>query len=192
LKETSTPGDEEDVKYSPPGLNKGEWHFVEDLKDYLCSPVGETFMAGKELYLLRNQSRGHGVGFLVNSGRYYPDFILWLHTPEEKHIVFIDPKGLQFAGNLMENDKVQFARKIKDYGQALSEEDGPQDVHLHAFVVSRTSFQTLQARSELQSKEDFREHHILFPEGRDPASSYVNTMLSDIAYQEEQLVGKSQ
>ncbi len=186
LKDLSDSAGEDDVKYSPPGLNEGEWRFVADLKDYLCSPVGETFMADKELYLLRNQSRGHGVGFLVNNGRYYPDFILWLHTPDEKHIAFIDPKGLNFVGNLMENDKVQFARKIKDYEQALGEEGHSQDVHLHAFVVSRTSFQTLRAKSALQSKEDFREHHILFPEGRDPDSSYINDMLNGIAYREEQ------
>ena len=184
LKDLSSPGDEDDVKYSPPGLNKGEWGFVETLKDYLCSPVGETFMADKELYLLRNQSRGHGVGFLVNNRRYYPDFILWLHTPNEKHIAFIDPKGLQFGGNLMENDKVQFARQIKEYEQALNEEDGSQDVHLHAFVVSQTSFQTLRAKSGLDTKDELHEHHILFPEGRDPASSYVNEMLGSIVYQE--------
>jgi hypothetical protein len=119
---------------------------------------------------------------LSGNGRYYSDFRLSLHHPDKKHIAFIDPKDLQSAGNLMENDKVRFVHQIKEYEQALNEEKGSQDVHLHAFVVSQTSFQTLRAKSGLDTKDEFHEHHILFPEGRDPASSYVNGKLSETVY----------
>jgi hypothetical protein len=44
------------VEISPVPLNKGERRFVEDLKTYYDS--SSEFFADKELYLLRNLSRG--------------------------------------------------------------------------------------------------------------------------------------
>lgn len=49
------------VEISPAPLNKGEWQFVEDLKAY-HERHAESFRE-RELYLLRNLSKGKGVGF---------------------------------------------------------------------------------------------------------------------------------
>lgn len=63
------------VDISPVPLNRGERQFVEDLKAFHENDGG--FFAGKELYLLRNLSKGRGVGFF-EAGNFHPDFILWL------------------------------------------------------------------------------------------------------------------
>ena len=63
------------VEISPVPLNKGERQFVEDLKAF--HDGNGDFFESKELYLLRNLSKGRGVGFF-EAGNFHPDFILWL------------------------------------------------------------------------------------------------------------------
>ena len=65
------------VEISPVPLNKGERRFVEDLKTFHENDGG--YFTGKELYLLRNLSKGRGVGFF-EAGNFHPDFIIWLLT----------------------------------------------------------------------------------------------------------------
>src|SRR5581483_1053564 len=55
--------------------NEGERDFVLDLQAFCEAKKG--FLKGRELYLLRNMSRGRGIGFF-EAGNFYPDFILWL------------------------------------------------------------------------------------------------------------------
>ena len=45
-------------------------------------------------FLLRNLTRGKGVGFFDSSG-FYPDFILWVKGKDGQRIVFIDPHGMR-------------------------------------------------------------------------------------------------
>ena len=52
----------------------------------------KALFKGTELYLLRNQSRGKGIGFF-EAGNFYPDFILWLLVPDRQYVTFVDPKG---------------------------------------------------------------------------------------------------
>ncbi|GAB4266256.1 hypothetical protein [Thermincola ferriacetica] len=52
------------------------------------------FFKDKELYLLRNQSRGKGIGFF-EAGNFYPDFILWILYNGKQYITFVDPKGIR-------------------------------------------------------------------------------------------------
>ena len=67
--------DNQIVKISPAPLNKGECRFVEDLKAFHDGHA--DFFETRELYLLRNLSKGRGVGFF-EAGNFHPDFILWL------------------------------------------------------------------------------------------------------------------
>jgi hypothetical protein len=53
--------DQNIVEVSPVPLNKGERNLVEDVKSFHDGTPG--FFAEKELYLLRNLSKGCGVGF---------------------------------------------------------------------------------------------------------------------------------
>jgi hypothetical protein len=97
------------VTISPVPLNEGEWRFVNDLRDWYRTTA--PALAGRQLYLLRNLTRGKGVGFF-EAGNFYPDFILWLVDGSHQHIVFIDPKGIR---NLEADDpKIQFHQTIKD------------------------------------------------------------------------------
>ena len=61
------------IKVKPVALNEADKHFVESLTKY--AQQHEHFFRDKEMYLLRNQSRGIGFGFF-NEGGFYPDFIL--------------------------------------------------------------------------------------------------------------------
>ena len=79
------------IKLAPVPLNEGERDFVEDLRAYFIET--QKFFLNNELYLLRNQSRGKGVGFF-EAGNFYPDFILWLIVGTKQFICFVDPKGL--------------------------------------------------------------------------------------------------
>ena len=52
----------------------------------------------KELYLLRNLSKGRGVGFF-EAGNFHPDFIVWLIADGQEYISFVDPKGIRNLGH---------------------------------------------------------------------------------------------
>src|SRR5690625_4119871 len=157
--------DEKDVIQStPPGLNEGEWKFLRDLKEYFQKPESDELLEGYELFVLRNQSRGHGVGFLLEEERYFPDFIVWVKNDEEQHICFIDPKGLQHQINVKENNKVQFSKEIKDYEKQLNEKCGNDQVLLHSFIISQTALSEVIKNNDVDSVADLNEMNLYFPE----------------------------
>src|SRR5690625_2216641 len=157
--------DQKDVIQStPPGLNEGEWKFLKDLKKYFQKPESDELLKGYELFVLRNQSRGHGVGFLLEEERYFPDFIVWVKNDDEQHICFIDPKGLQHQINVRENNKVQFAEVIKDYENQLNKKRGTDQVRLHSFIISQTSLDEVKKNNNVNSVADLNEMNLFFPE----------------------------
>lgn len=87
--------DQNIVEVSPVALNKGERNLVEDVRAF--HDGASAFFADKELYLLRNLSKGRGVGFF-EAGNFHPDFILWLVVGDRQFIAFIDPKGIRNLG----------------------------------------------------------------------------------------------
>ena len=125
-----------DIKSVPIGLNEGETRFVADLRRYLLQE--ETELLGtRKIYLLRNQSRGKGVGFF-DVNKFYPDFILWILDNDKQKIVFIDPKGLR---NLRPNDFSNPKIQLFDY---LRNEIEPglnnPKISLNSYIVSVTSY----------------------------------------------------
>lgn len=153
------------VEISPVPLNKGERMFVEDLKAF-CD-ADPAFFQEKELYLLRNLSKGRGVGFF-EAGNFHPDFILWLLEGGRQHVTFVDPKGILHLGAT--DPKLQFYETIKQIEQRL----GDPRVHLHSFTVSNTSSDTMRRHWNME-KVEMQKRHILFQnEDRD---SYVGRML---------------
>lgn len=62
-----------DIEIKPVSLNKGEKAVVEDLKKYYDE--NSVVFEDKELYQLRNRSRGSEISFF-EAGNFYPDFIL--------------------------------------------------------------------------------------------------------------------
>jgi hypothetical protein len=169
--------EDEVVKYSPPGLNTGERAFIEHLRTCLRGASGQELMGeDRELYVLRNQTRGKGVGFqMQEGGRFFPDFILWLIDEDLQHILFVDPKGLEVgSGDIDADSKVSFCQNIKSYEETLNQRAGRDDVRLHAFILSTTSFRDLKEKQTLDTREDFHERKVHFLED---GSSGVLAML---------------
>ena len=120
------------VTVQPVPLNDGERRVVQNL-EYLAR-LSDDCLQGRELFLIRNRTRGRGVSFFDDCG-YYPDFILWLKDDDSQHVVFLDPKGLGYYGP--ENrEKVKLHTGIKDIERSIHERDP--NLHLHAYILSVT------------------------------------------------------
>ena len=119
------------IQISPVSLNADEMRFVELLKTYTETNL-ET-LEGKSLYLLRNKSKV-GMGFF-EAGNFYPDYILWIDTPEKQYISFIDPKGLMRI--MPDNPKIEFHKTIKELETKLHK-DGDKPMILNSFIMSAT------------------------------------------------------
>ena len=170
---------DEPVQYSPPALNAGETQFIEHLRSFLGSAQGREFMGeNRELYVLRNQTRGTGVGFqMQDGGRFFPDFILWLLDAPLQHIIFVDPKGLDVGvGNIDVEPKVRFCQEIEDYQETLNARAGRDDIRLHSFIASVTNFHVLKEKQALDTRAAFEDRKIYFLEDGETA---VQNMLRD-------------
>jgi len=149
--------------------NPGERDFVLDLQTF-CR-VNEGFFADKELYLLRNMSRGRGIGFF-EAGNFHPDFILWLFVNGRQLINFVDPKGLRNLEG--PNDpKIQFYLTIKDLERKL---DDP-DVILNSFIISSTPVSQVAWWSDGMSKADFEQRNVLFQ--KEDKDTYIEKLLTN-------------
>ena len=154
------------VEISPAPLNKGERQFVEDLK--IFHDGNANFFKTRELYMLRNLSRGRGVGFF-EAGNFHPDFILWLIEGAQQQIIFVDPKGIRNLGP--SDPKIQFHETVKEIEQRL----GDPDVSLQSFIVSNTPSATMR-RQWNKEKNEMQKCNILFQE--EDKDSYVGTILN--------------
>jgi hypothetical protein len=157
------------IEVEPMPLNEGERDFVLDLQQH-CSQ-NKDFFKGKELYLLRNMSRGRGIGFF-EAGNFYPDFILWLLDDEKQYLNFIDPKGLR---NLKGPDdpKIAFYKTIKSIEDDLRSQDSK--VTLNSFIVSNTRLPEVGWWCGGMTKEQFEERHVLFQQ--EDKDTYIEKML---------------
>jgi hypothetical protein len=117
--------------------------------------------------LLRNLSRGRGVGFF-EAGNFHPDFILWLLIGGKQHVVFVDPKGIRNIGST--DPKVQFYETIKEIEARL----GDASVKLHSFIVSNTPSHTMRVLWGV-TKAEMHNWHVLFQE--EDRDTYVRSML---------------
>ena len=119
-------------------------------------------MGSRRRYLLRNLSRGKGIGFFAADG-FYPDFILWLVDGSRQRIVFVDPKGLALLKpNNFDHPKIQLYRTLQEIADNL----GDPNVGLDSFIISDKSFSKTQPDfgTLAHSREEFHAHHVIFPE----------------------------
>lgn len=145
----------------PVALNESEYQFVTDLKSW-CDDHKTALEKDKvELFLLRNMSRGKGVGFF-EAGNFHPDFILWMLIGGKQYVTFIEPHGLLHEGPASE--KVLFYKRIKDVEKRLADPS----VILNSFILSWTKYPQLKwddSQAELEDKHvlfmtDDRDHYI--------------------------------
>src|SRR5205085_368803 len=90
------------------------------------------FFADKELYLLRNRSKGRGIGFF-EAGNFHPDFILWLVAGGKQYVSFVDPKGLRNLEGGITNPKIEFYQAIKK----IEKPHLDPTIVLNSFIVAR-------------------------------------------------------
>ncbi|RKJ47969.1 restriction endonuclease subunit R, partial [Butyricicoccus sp. 1XD8-22] len=132
-------------------LNKGEKTFIDLLKNYL--EESPDFLIEKSVHLLRNKSKT-GMGFF-EAGNFFPDFVLWIDTPDTQFITFIDPKGLMRV--MPDDDKVKFHKKIKELEERLQPTSKDKTIVLNSFILSETPSSKLKvwwgmSKPELEAK----------------------------------------
>ncbi|MGB4585475.1 MAG: DEAD/DEAH box helicase family protein [Rectinemataceae bacterium] len=153
------------VEMSPVALNKGEREFVQDLRSFCDNNT--DYLAGKELYLLRNLSKGRGVGFF-EAGNFHPDFIIWLLVEGKQHVIFADPKGLRNVDG-MNDPKIKFHSTIKEIERRL----GDGSIILSSFILSNTPSHEIVGKWRT-SKEELKAHNVLFQE--EDKANYIKLM----------------
>ncbi|MDD2284743.1 MAG: hypothetical protein PHQ11_05005, partial [Paludibacter sp.] len=148
----------------PVALNESEFQFVTDLKYWTEVNEQELQEKGVELFLLRNLSRGKGVGFF-EAGNFHPDFILWMIDGEKQYVTFIEPHGLFHEGPASE--KLLFHQRIKEIETRFAKPD----IILNSFILSWTKYPQLQWGP---SQEDLEANHVLFM--TDDRDGYINKL----------------
>ena len=166
-------GVETALRITPPALENSEKDFVNDLQKYVHRQH-EELLAEKQIFLLRNQSRGKGIGFYENEG-FYPDFILWILEGAKQRIVFIEPHGMIHDAINEHNDKITLFKRLRDLSHKRFRGE---HVQMDAFMISRTTLTNLQRRYPDENRQTFAEEwHILF---RDPVNlDYLSPIFQD-------------
>lgn len=159
------------IEMKPVALNEGERGFVNDLKSFYESTP--EFFEGKELYLLRNQSR-NGIGFFEASG-FYPDFILWLIVGHKQYVTFIDPKGIRNLDGGMQSHKIQLFNSLKS---VIANRINDPDMTLDSFIIANTHHSEVRHWQGGETMEGFNRNHVYFQ--KEQKSQYVNLMLRSI------------
>lgn len=164
-------------KITPTHLNKGENDFIHDLRDYYKSEP--SLLDGKEIYLLRNQSRGRGVGFF-EAGNFFPDFILWVLEGSKQKIIFIDPKGILRCEGI-EDPKLKFFKTVKEL-EVKMREKGLQyanRVEMYSFIVSNTPLSKVRWwTADLNTIDDFATRNVLFQ--YEDRATYIERIFSTV------------
>lgn len=163
------------VEVSPVSLNEGERDFVLDLRTFYEQTP--DFFREREMYLLRNMSRGRGIGFF-EAGNFHPDFILWLLSGGKQYVTFIDPKGIRNLDG-PGDPKIHFHKTVKLIEARLADPL----VVLNSFIISVTPFREIAWWREELSKDKLTQSHVLFqPDDRE---TYVSSLLKMILANQE-------
>ena len=159
------------LQVTPVALNIGEKNFVEAFRRYFEEHRDDVF-AGKQVYLLRNESK-KGMGFF-EANNFYPDFILWILDGEKQYLTFIDPKGIRNLKG-MNDPKIQLFKYLQT---EVAEQIHNPNLVMNSFIVSNTSMEQVEYWAKEQfAIEEFAKNHVLF---EDKDGVYLNSMLEMI------------
>ncbi len=152
------------VTSKPPGLNQGEQRFVNDLRESVRQEMSKS-LANKEIFLLRNLSRGKGVGFFENEG-FYPDFILWIKEGIRQRVIFVEPHGMLHEKAYELSDKTTLHERLSKLSKSWAKKTNLNNVSLDSYIISATPYEKLRFNygDGTWSRSDFVSKHILFPE----------------------------
>ena len=166
------------VTVQPVPLDANEKRVVEQMA--ALATGADASLRGRELFLIRNETRGRGVSFFDDFG-YYPDFIAWVKDDTGQHVLFLDPKGLgRFGGR--ERRKVQLHRNIAEVERQVRRTDP--GLRLHAYVLSTTPAAKIDdgTRSAAAWKQD----GVYFLNERDCMKQVIEHALQEAAAQYSQ------
>ncbi len=170
---------QERMETTPPALNEGETKFVRDLRSYLQTQKAE--FEGKDVFLLRNLTRGRGIGFFeAGEGEaFYPDFILWVIHDKQQRVIFIDPHGLRMARGGFNDPKVRLHNSLKALEPTLQPQCAQWQVHLASFIIAPGSYEETRKTfgTGQHSREEFEEHNILFSDEPEYIRKLLETVL---------------
>jgi hypothetical protein len=158
------------ISVKPVALNDGEMRFVKRLKEF-CTARPALF-AEKPLFLLRNMSRGRGVGFF-EAGNFHPDFIIWRIDGSKQRITFVDPKGIRSLSWANE-PKLDFHEAIRDIETRI----GDPHVSLRSFIVSVTPAAEMAIHWGVTPSQ-MAERNILFDEDEQYVERLIRASLPD-------------
>lgn len=158
------------VAVQPAALNDDEERVVTGL--VRIARRSPRCLDGRELFLIRNLTRGRGVSFF-DDFHYYPDFILWLKNDEDQHVVFLDPKGLSRYGR-RERNKVRLHTEIRNIENKVREADP--GIFLHSYVLSRTNPEDIGEEGRLRA--DWECEGVYFLERKDCLESVITHALA--------------
>jgi len=165
------------VRSEPPGLKDSERQFVEDVRAY-CRAEKDGALADKEVFLLRNLSRGKGIGFFEKRG-FYPDFILWIKDGDEQRIVFVEPHGMRLEDAYEHNEKAKLHEKLPDLAEAMNRRSKLGKVVLDSYIISGTPDDDLRKKWGRQwNRQHFGDRHILFLEKTTEEYDYIRILMS--------------
>ena len=157
------------IKISPVPLNAGEQAFVRHIREYYDKHKDDQF-AGKEVYLLRNESR-KGIGFF-EANNFYPDFILWVNDGEKQRVSFIDPKGIRNLRGF-DDPKIQLYKLLKT---EIEPRLGDPNIILDSFIISNTPYEDVSFWNPAEDKSICKKNHIVFQMDED----YIGELLGMI------------
>ena len=158
------------ISVAPIPLDESEKMFMDDLLTHYH--INQTDYMGKQLYLLRNQSR-KGIGFFVDTNNFFPDFILWIVDGNKQNIAFVDPKGIRNSKGLSDS-KIQFHKLIKD---KIEPQVSSENIELSSFILSNTKYYELQWKGDT-SKEEFHDNNVYFQ--YEDKETYIGKILKKI------------
>ncbi len=163
------------VKHAPPALNESEYRFVQDLIDFCVSKP--TVLKDRELFLLRNLSRGKGIGFFDDTG-FYPDFILWITQDKSQRLVFIEPHGMRMEDHPSINPKVNLHQKLQVQSAGALKKSKIKNLTLDSFIISATSYDDLRKKHgpEWDRPKYADAHIVFFGDGND--RTYIDTIIA--------------
>lgn len=157
---------EGEIKSTPEGLKKSEVNFVEALRKYCEANPQEH----RRIFLLRNLSRGKGIGFFKTAG-FYPDFILWVKDGDRQRVVFVEPHGMRNDDPPEHNEKVRLYKDLRILSPEISKRSGLENVSLDSYMISATPIEVLKTRWSSDggewTAERFASEHVLFEETLD-------------------------
>ena len=159
---------ESKINIQPVSLNESEFQFVKALREWYQNQRSSNSTRGiNDLFLLRNLSRGRGIGFF-EAGNFHPDFILWLFKEDKQYVTFVEPHGLTYESP--SSDKIEFYQRVK----AIEERLNDAAVVLNSFILSPTRFERLDWG---KSKKELEGMHVLFMQDNE---HYIEKMITKI------------